>query len=72
MTIDDVRVRYPALGIGIYAIVPGEPVVLEVIDPAGDVFSFTAMTVDECLEKAFPELTPTEPEPEAPAASVFD
>jgi len=69
MTIDDVRARYPALGIGIYAIVPGEPVILEVIDPAGDVFQFSAPTVAECVAKAFPELVPTEPEPEAPRLS---
>lgn len=41
MTIDDIRARYPNLGISIYAIVPGDPATLEVIDPAGDVFSFS-------------------------------
>jgi len=56
MILDDIRARYPNLGISIYAIVPGEPATLEVIDPAGDVFSFTAPTVAECVAKAFPEL----------------
>lgn len=75
MIIDDIRACYPNLGISIYAIVPGEPATLEVIDPAGDVFSFSAPTVAECVAKAFPELIepePAEPKPEAPAASVFD
>lgn len=56
MIIDEIRARYPNLGISIYAIVPGEPATLEVIDPAGDVFSFSAPTVAECVAKAFPEI----------------
>lgn len=72
MTIDDVRARYPALAGALYFYDPGQPVTLEILTPAGESFSFTAPTVAECLEKAFPELTPTEPEPEEPAASVFD
>jgi hypothetical protein len=73
MTIDDVRARYPALAGAVYFYDPGQPVTLEILTPAGESFSFTAATVAECLAKGFPELTtPTEPEPEAPAASFFD
>ena len=72
MTIDDVRARYPALAGAVYFYDPGQPVTLEILTPAGETFSFTAPTVAECMAKAFPELTPTEPEPEQPAASVFD
>ncbi len=72
MTIDDVRARYPALAGALYFFEPGKPAILEIVDPAGDVFQFTAPTVAECIEQAFPELTPTESEPETPAANVFD
>lgn len=74
MTIDDVRARYPALAGAVYFYDPGQPVTLEILTPDGESFSFTAPTVAECIGKAFPELTPepTEPEPEEPAASVFD
>lgn len=72
MILDDIRARYPALSGALYFYEPGQPVTLEMIDDQGKSFSFTAPTVAECLERAFPELTPPEPEPEAPAASVFD
>lgn len=72
MTIDDVRARYPALSGAVYFYDPGQPVTLEILTPAGESFSFTAPTVAECLEKGFPELVPSEPAPETPAASVFD
>ena len=72
MIIDDIRARYPALSGALYFYEPGQPVTLEMIDAQGKSFSFTAPTVAEVIAQAFPELTPTEPEPETPAASVFD
>ena len=72
MIIDDIRARYPALSGALYFYEPGRPVTLEMIYAQGKSFSFTAPTVAEVIAQAFPELTPTEPEPETPAASVFD
>lgn len=81
MIIDDIRARYPGIAGALYFYEPGKPVTLEMINPDGDVFSFSAPTVAECVAKAFPELTdvgipisepePTEPQ-ETPVASVFD
>lgn len=56
MIIDDIRARYPALSGALYFYEPGQPVTLEMIDDQGKSFSFTAPTVAECLERAFPEV----------------
>jgi hypothetical protein len=55
MILDEIRARYPRIGIGLFALEPGQPVTLEsYVD--GQVFSFTADTVAGAIAKAFPEL----------------
>ena len=76
MILDDIRTRYPTLGIAVFAMEPGQPVTIETYTPDGGVFSFTAMTVEAALAKAFPEMIeadePTEADPVEPVANVFD
>jgi hypothetical protein len=72
MIIDDIRAKYPHLGIGLYAMEPGGVVTLETYLPDGQVFSFTAATVAGCIEKAFPEVATPASEPDPPAPTVFD
>jgi len=67
--IDDIRARYPHLGVAIFAMDPGGPVVVETYTADGQVFPFTAPTAAEALALAFPEMmTP----PDAPEETVFD
>lgn len=63
MTLDDLRTAHPSLAFAIYAMTPGEDVVLEVHAPDGNVFTFTAATEQAAIDLAFP--------PEPPA-NVFD
>ena len=76
MILDDIRARYPHLGLAVYAMAPGQPVTVETyVD--GQIFSFVGDTVDAALTKAFPEMTDigmpiSEPEPEAPAPETND
>lgn len=74
--LDDIRSVYPTLGLALYAITPGEPVVLEVHAPDGSVFTFRGATAAHVLAQAFPDaFAPATPEPvaeEPPAGNVFD
>ena len=54
MTLDDIRDRFPQLGLALYALEPGQPVTLEAHGPGGELWSWTAPTVAEVLAKAFP------------------
>lgn len=55
MILDDIRARYPHLGLAVYALAPGQPVTVETyVD--GQVFAFVGDTVDAALAKAFPEM----------------
>lgn len=75
MTLDDVRARFPHLGLALYAYKPGGPVTLECIGPDGDIFKFSGATEHDAIMAGFgDELTaaaPT-PEPPAPVSSIFD
>lgn len=64
MILDDIRVRYPAIGIAVFAMEPGQPVTIESY-VNGQVFSFVGDTVDAALAKAFPEMVTDEPTPAA-------
>ncbi|MBZ9706099.1 hypothetical protein LB543_05115 [Mesorhizobium sp. ESP7-2] len=68
MTLDDVRERFPTLGIAVYAMSPGEPVTLEIYAPDGAVFPFTAPTVQAAVDLAFPP----EPIVTQPVGNAFD
>lgn len=63
MTIDEIRAKFPGLGLALYAMEPGGPVVLETYAD-GQVFSFRGPTAQAVLDEAFP--------PEPPAENVFD
>lgn len=67
-TIDDIRAKYPHLGLALYGLEPGKPVTLELLTPDGKVFPFKAATEAEAVALAFPDedTVPT------PAVSVFD
>jgi hypothetical protein len=62
MTLDDIRKKFPSLGLCVYAIDPGA-VTLEVID-GEQVYRFDGASETEVLAKAFP--------PPEPAPNVFD
>lgn len=67
MTFDELRARFPNVGLALYAIEPGGPVTLEIISPDGSVFPFEADTAAAAIEAAFP------PEPQPAAESnIFD
>lgn len=55
MILDDIRARYPAIGIAVFAMEPGQPVTVESY-VNGQIFSFTGATADAALTKAFPEM----------------
>lgn len=81
-TLDDIRAAYPHLGLGLYALDPRGPVILECLSADGKTFKFTGATEAEAVALAFPdEDTPTPPKPaptvsppsESPSpSSVFD
>lgn len=68
MTFDDIRAAMPEVAITAYAQEPGGAVTLEIITPDGSIFTFTRPTLAEAVAVAFPP----DPEPVAPAASIFD
>lgn len=75
MILDDIRARYPAIGIAVFAMEPGQPVTVETYATGGRVFSFSGATADAALAKAFPEmlvLGETEVVTSAMEANVFD
>lgn len=63
MILDDIRARYPAIGIAVFAMEPGQPVTIETYS-GEQVFAFVGDTVDAALAKAFPEMMLAEPAPE--------
>jgi hypothetical protein len=54
-TLDDIRTKYPHLGVSLYALDPGKPVTLELLAPDGKLFSFTGATEAEAVAAAFPD-----------------
>jgi len=52
--LDAARLKYPELGFAVYAMEPGGAVTLEIHDPAGEVFTFTADTEEAAFAVAFP------------------
>lgn len=56
MTFDDIRALYPGLGLALYALEPGGPVVLELI-LADETVQFTGPTAQAAIDLAFPPPT---------------
>jgi hypothetical protein len=54
-TLDDIRAKYPHLGVSLYALEPGKPVTLELLAPDGKLFTFTGATEAEAVAAAFPD-----------------
>jgi hypothetical protein len=54
-SLDDVRARYPHVGLALYAYEPGKPVTLECIGADGKTFKFTGRTEADAISKAFDE-----------------
>jgi len=69
MTLDDLRAAHPTLGFAVYAYTPGEPVTLEVHD-AGNVYTFTAATLQAVVDEAFPPVVSQPPLGEGPHPSL--
>lgn len=63
MTLDDLRIRFPALAFALYALEPIGAVTFEIIEPDGATYTFTGDTAAAAVAKAFP------PEP---APGLFD
>ena len=53
-SLDAARRLNPDLGFALYAYEPGGAVTLEIHDPAGEVFTFTAETEEAAFAVAFP------------------
>ncbi|MGF7008137.1 hypothetical protein [Aminobacter sp. BE322] len=68
-SLDELRAAYPHLGFAVYALEPGGTVTLEVHTPDGQLFTWSAPTVDAAIARAFPPET-LEPEPAPP--DIFD
>ncbi|MFY7925535.1 MAG: hypothetical protein ACOVN5_06970 [Aquidulcibacter sp.] len=68
-SIDEARTQNPDLGFALYALKPGKPVTLEVLDPAGRIYRFDGASEADVLGQAFP---PEKPAPAEPTASIFD
>jgi len=63
MTLDEIRATYPHLGLALYALEPGGPVVLEVHAP-GFLQTWRGQTVQAVVDQAFPpEVEPPAPSP---------
>lgn len=65
-SLDEVRAKYPHLGMTLYAIEPGKPVTLEIITPDQRLFSFVGATEEAAIAVAFPD----EDTPESERAAV--
>ena len=65
MTFDEIRARHPPLALALYALEPGGTVTLEVIDGAGEIFTFRGLTAEHALDQAFGagDARPLPPEP---------
>lgn len=62
--LDELRTALPEFGFALYAIEPGGPVTLEVIDPTGTILTYRDATADAVLALAFP---PDDAPDDAPA-----
>lgn len=74
-TLDDVRAKYPHLGVCLYAIEPGKAVTLEVITSDGKTFSWVAASEAAAIAEAFEddETVSVQPTPPTPTTNnVFD
>jgi hypothetical protein len=68
VTFDDIRAAMPELRLSAYALTPGGEVVLEIITPDEQSYTFTRPTLAEALAVAFPP----EPTVDTAPASIFD
>lgn len=68
-TLDEIRAKYPHLGLALYAYEPGGMVTLE-CHSGKEVFVFVGPTEAEAVSAGFPDEDPAPIEP--PASSVFD
>ncbi|AUQ95975.1 hypothetical protein PhaeoP66_03233 [Phaeobacter inhibens] len=66
-TLDDLRVRFPHLGFGVYAYEPGAGVLLEIHMPVGMTHEIIRPSLAECIAAAFPELQDPTPETNPPS-----
>jgi hypothetical protein len=74
-SLDEVRAKYPHLGMTLYAIEPGKPVTLELITPDGKLYEFRGATEEAAIGAAFPDeetVSESPTPPPAPTTSVFD
>ena len=61
---DKLRASHPLLGFALYALQPKAgrgSVTFEVYTPEGEVYSFTGLTAEEAMLKAFPDPHPPPP-----------
>ncbi len=72
-TLDELRAKYPHLGVALYAYDPGKPVTLELIAPDGKSYSFKGATETAAIAAAGLEddVEATPPVAPAPTADVF-
>ena len=72
MTIDEIRARYPHLGVAVYALEPNGVVTVEVHAPGGWVRSWRGQTAAEAIAQAFPpEAVSPQPSPVEPEEDVL-
>ena len=53
-SIDEVRTAHPQLGIVVYALTVGGPVILEIHEPNGKLRTYKGETYEELVRTAFP------------------
>jgi hypothetical protein len=73
MNLDDVRAKFPHLGVAVYAFEPKGPVTLECIAADGSIYKFEGATEHDAVMAGFGEdLTATPAESPAPTSNIFD
>lgn len=72
-SLDEARRLNPELGYALYAYEPGGAVTLEIHDPTGEVFTFTADTEEAAFAVAFPaDLVVDNDDRHEEATDIFD